>query len=132
MTNKYFKRFLVASLVLLSVAFGAHYFALLQMDISFTTSQLIINYVVNLLLAVTIFLIILRVQKVNADIIGYVFLFGSMFKFLIYFVALKPLLIEDGAVEKAKFFFFFLPYSLCLIIEVIYLIKMLNNQPKAT
>jgi hypothetical protein len=132
MTNKYFNQFLVASLVLLSVAFSAHYFVLLQMDTSFTLSQLVINYSVNLLLAVSIFLIIIRVHKVNADIIGYVFLFGSMFKFLIYFVALKPLLIEDGAVEKAKFFFFFLPYLLCLILEVIYLIKMLNNQPKAT
>jgi hypothetical protein len=82
-------------------------------------------------MALIIFAVVVKVNRKNTNIVGFVFLFGSLFKFLIYFLVLQPFLKENGTVERTVFFFFFLPYALCLILEVYFLIKMLNSQQEA-
>lgn len=128
MKNKYFWQFFLISAALLMLFFYLHNSYLRSAEYEFKHNHLLLNYVINFLMALVIFVVLLVVNNRNTSIVGYVFLFGSLFKFLIYFLVLQPLLKVDGQVEKTKFFFFFLPYAICLIVEVILLIKMLNSQ----
>lgn len=130
MIDKMVLRFLLVTLMSLVFAFVIHWYSLLSVDFIYDSYQLIFPYVLNYIMAFVIFLLIVKVQKINTDIVGYVFLFGSMFKFLVYFTIIHPVLKTDGVLEKAKFFFFFIPYAICLILEVLYLIKILNSQSK--
>ena len=126
--NSYFFSFLLLSVVILSGSIFIHNFYLKSTDYVFDFYQLFVNYGVNYLMAVLIFAIMVRVNAKNTAIVGFVFLFGSMFKFLVYFTVLQPMLKIDGELPKTKFFFFFLPYAICLVTEVYFLIKMLNSQ----
>jgi hypothetical protein len=130
MIDKVVFRFLLVTLMSLILAFVVHWYSSLSVGFKYDLYQLIFPYVLNYIMAFVIFLLIVKVQKINTDIVGYVFLFGSMFKFLVYFTTINPVLKTDGVLEKAKFFFFFIPYTICLVLEVLYLIKILNSQSK--
>lgn len=121
------KQFIFFALVLLgilSISILSHYYLLAEPNRPF--SLLIQCYLTNYFLALIIYFIIERIQKYQTAVTGYVFLGGSLLKFVAYFTFVKPLLAQDGDVEKVRFFFFFIPYALSLIVEVYFLVKLLN------
>ena len=126
MMSKYFWKFLLSSLILLSISFYFHSGYISSLD----ESTMYKSYGVNLILGIIVFVVIEFLKKSQTNIIGFIFLAGSMFKFLIYFVYIYPLLIETGELTKPKFFVFFIPYSICLIVEIIFLVRLMNNETK--
>jgi hypothetical protein len=124
--SKYFWGFILISLVLLSITFYIHSGFVDALD----ETTMIKSYGVNLILGIIVFGVIDFLKKTQTNILGFIFLAGSLFKFLIYFVYIYPLLIESGELTKVKFFVFFIPYSICLVVEITFLVRLLNNESK--
>lgn len=128
--NNFIWKFILVSFALLSISLFLHHEIVTRIEVNFNPSSLVICYLTNYILAVIIFIVIDKLRVTQTPLIGYIFLFGSLLKFLVYFVLIYPILTEDEALTKLKFFFFFIPYAICLIVEVIFLVKLLNMNEK--
>lgn len=126
MMSNYFWGFALTSLVLLSISFYIHSGYLSVLD----EATMYKSYLVNLFLGILVFVVIEFLKKSHTNILGFIFLAGSLLKFLIYFIYIYPLLIETGELTKPKFFVFFIPYSICLVVEIIFLVRLMNNETK--
>lgn len=84
-------------------------------------------YIVNAFLAITIYIIISIIIKNKPEIAGFVFMGGSGIKFIFFFLFFYPAYKEDGQISKAEFLSFFIPYTICLISEVYFLVKRLKQ-----
>lgn len=92
-----------------------------------TTGQFYLSYSVNfiLTLAITITLYMLRIKQ--AHNLGFIFMGGSLFKFLIFFLIFYPEYALDGEISKTEFGLFFIPYAISLTLETTFLIRILNK-----
>ncbi|WP_276389088.1 hypothetical protein [Eudoraea chungangensis] len=88
----------------------------------------IICYLGNLLMAFIIYLSMLLLAKNYGKYLGFIFLFGSIFKFAVFFAIIQPVLLQDGTVGRARFFVFFIPYLVSLFVETYALVKLLREQ----
>lgn len=125
--TKQFWLFLIVLLTLLSLSLFAHDVILNKLKLS-TPIHLFSAYAANAILAVIIFIVIEKLRKTHTSSLGFIFMGGSLFKFLIFFLVFQPIFKADGEMNKAEFFYFFTPYALSLIVEVIFLIKLLNTE----
>ncbi len=86
-------------------------------------------YLVNVILASLILCIIYVLRNRFFSQIGFLFLAGSMLKFLFFFLLFNPVYKADGLVSKAEFIGFFIPYGLSLLIETLAVSKLLKSKP---
>ena len=114
--------------VLLAVVFFIHTYIITSFDMDVFGNRIIPSYVVNYSLAIIIFSGLLKLKEKYLDILGFVFMGGSMLKFLIFFIFFNPYFKEDGVVTSFEALSFLIPYLVCLIFETFYLIKLLNNK----
>jgi hypothetical protein len=98
------------------------------MDLPFFSDKIILSYGVNFLLAFLIYLIIQQTLNKNGAQAGFIFMAGSALKFIVFFSVFYPFYKADNAMQTSEFTAFFIPYAVCLILEVAYLSKQLNNQ----
>lgn len=124
--SKYFWGFVLTAIILLFLSLYIHSGFITVQD----KSAMIQSYSINLILGIIVFVVIEIYKKTQTNILGFIFLAGSLLKFLIYFVYIYPLLIETGELTKPKFFVFFIPYSICLVVEIIFLVRLLNKESK--
>jgi hypothetical protein len=120
--------FLTLLAVLLILIFGAHVFILHYTNNALFGNQIVASYLINYALAVVVLLVVEKTLNKNSAQAGFVFMAGSALKFLVFFLVFYPTYKEDGNMETIEFTAFFIPYAICLITEVIYLSKQLNNQ----
>lgn len=130
--NNFIWKFILVLFSLLSITLFIHYEIVKIISEDFNLPTLVICYLTNYLIAVLIFIVIDKLKTTQTALIGYIFFFGSLLKFLVYFVLIYPILTEDAPLTKLKFFFFFTPYAICLITEVTFLAKLLNMNEKIT
>ncbi|MGI9548086.1 MAG: DUF6168 family protein [Flavobacteriaceae bacterium] len=114
-------------MTLLAVVAGVHmaYFYANQLSVELET--LVFCYLVNFVLAMTIYVTLLIMADKKSKYLGFVFLFGSALKFLIYFLVFDPLFKQDGDLSRVEFFLFFVPYLTSLIVETAALVKLLRT-----
>ena len=127
MQNSSFK-FLGFLIILLLGAFGIHLFALSFTNHSLFGNQIILSYTVNYLLAAVVLIVVEKTLNKNSAQAGFVFMAGSALKFLVFFLVFYPIYKVDDKMQAVEFAAFFIPYAICLIAEVTYLSKQLNNQ----
>ncbi len=120
--------FLVLLAALLIIIFGVHIFILHYTNNALFENQIVLSYLINYMLAVIVLLVVEKTLNKNSAQAGFVFMAGSALKFLVFFLVFYPAYREDGKMESIEFVTFFIPYAICLITEVIYLSKQLNNQ----
>tara|TARA_R110000787_G_scaffold109035_2_gene217525 strand:+ start:11252 stop:11641 length:390 start_codon:yes stop_codon:yes gene_type:complete len=120
--------FLTLLAVLLILIFGTHVFILHYTNNALFGNQIVASYLINFVLAVIVLLVVEKTLNKNSAQAGFVFMAGSALKFLVFFLVFYPTYKEDGNMETIEFTAFFIPYAICLIAEVIYLSKQLNNQ----
>lgn len=114
---------LAAALV---VAFTLHYLVVADFA-SDVINSLLLTYLFNFgftILVIYAFIILIRKKSKQ---IGYTFLFGSLIKFLLFFVLIAPYLKMTGSVKSFAFAAFFIPYAICLIAEVWITVRILND-----
>ena len=84
-------------------------------------------YVFNTVLAVLIYVVILRLKDRHSEKIGFVFLIGSGLKFLLFFLLLYPAFNADGELSTMEFASFFIPYTLITVVENVVLVRQLSR-----
>lgn len=114
------------SLVLL-VAFAIHLFALSLKSLPLYDNKIVLAYVVNAVLAILIFGFLFKMKDKYKDQLGFLFLGGSILKFIVFFIVFYPFYKADGVISKLEFAAFFVPYILSLVIETFSLAKWLNK-----
>lgn len=87
-------------------------------------------YLMNAVAAMFVFNLSYFFRKTHHQYIGYYFLFGTAFKFFLYFVFALPAFKEDGHQSRGEFFGFFIPYFVALVVETAALIFLLNTSDK--
>ena len=105
-----------------------HRFILMAQGVLLNTTDYLLGYGINFLMAAAIIVALLKLPERYKSSLGFFFMFGSFFKFIVYFVVFLPLYKADGNVSKAEFFLFFTPYLLSLIVETSVLIIKLNRE----
>ncbi|MAY23831.1 MAG: hypothetical protein CMC74_13700 [Flavobacteriaceae bacterium] len=121
-------RFLVILLLVLSIVFGIHLLLLAVMGQPLFAHRILAAYVINFLLALVVLFLVQRSLQKNSAQAGFVFMAGSGLKFVVFFIVFYPFYRANDAMETIEFTTFFTPYAICLILEVAYLSKQLNNQ----
>ncbi|MDP2686936.1 MAG: DUF6168 family protein [Aequorivita sp.] len=121
-------KFLTVLLLVLTVIFAAHLFILQNMELPIFADRIVLSYLLNYGLAASILIIIQSKFNKKSSHTGFIFLGGSGLKFLVFFLVFYPFYREDGTMSTSEFAAFFVPYATCLILEVAFLSKQLNNQ----
>ncbi len=67
--------------------------------------------------------IILASERLK-EVLGFIYLAGGFIKLAIFIYLIKTLGFE---INKSVFLHFFFPYVLCVVVEIIFVIKILNN-----
>lgn len=121
-------KFLTVLLLVIIVVFAAHLFILQNMELPIFGDRILLSYLLNYILAATILIFIQSKFNKKSSHTGFIFLAGSGLKFLVFFLVFYPFYREDGTMATSEFAAFFVPYATCLILEVAFLSKQLNNQ----
>ncbi len=126
--NKTTFKFLTVLLLVLAVVFSAHLFILQYKEIPIFADRIVLSYLLNYAMAAAILIFIQSKFNKKSSQTGFIFLAGSGLKFLVFFMVFYPFYREDGTMSTLEFAAFFVPYACCLISEVTFLSKQLNNQ----
>lgn len=126
-------RFFIALAVSISIIFTIHTLILDYLNHSVYQDKTILAYIVNIVLAILIFVVLYIFRIKYRDQLGFLYMGGSMLKFAVFFILFYPTYKSDGNINKFEFAAFFIPYTISLLVETFYLIRLLNspelNQP---
>lgn len=120
-------RFIVTLSILLGVAFAIHGGIQHQLSIGFFEKLLPVTYIFNYALTIGFFILMIQFSKRKQSMIGMVFLYSSLLKFLLFFIFIYPEFHSFSGVRSAEFASFFIPYSLSISTEIFYLVRLLNK-----
>lgn len=118
-----FLSFLIPSLIITA---GAHFYALDKLELPLFDNKIVLAYIINSALAITIYIGLYLLRKKQESNLGFIFMTGSLIKFGIFFLIFYPGYKSDGDIQTLEFTTFFIPYAICLIIETYFLTKLLN------
>lgn len=110
------------------LVFGIHILVLYLLQLPLFGYLMVQAYLLNVFLAVVIFTVLYLFRVKWKDQIGFLFLGGSMLKFVFFFIFFYPVYKGDGQMETMEFISFFIPYLVCLLLETLFTAKMLNSR----
>lgn len=125
--NNPLRRFIILLTTSVAAIFLLHLLILNYNNLPLFDNKIVLAYVLNYLLALTIYLLLYFFRVKLKNQLGFLFLGGSFLKFIVFFIFFFPSYKSDGNIGKLEFSSFFLPYVICLIIETVALIKLLKN-----
>ncbi len=111
----------------LGIAFVIHILLLEQNGFPPYADQIVLSYLVNALLAIGIYGLLFYFRKQLKNHIGFLFMGGSFLKFIFFFILFYPAYKADGEMGRSEFAAFFVPYAICLVIETVFMAKMLKK-----
>ena len=115
-------------IVLLSAVFVIHLVVLNYLNFSLFNNLIVASYSVNYLLAIIIFIALYKLRIKYLDLLGFIFMAGSMLKFAVFFIFFFPTFNKNGNIDELESASFLVPYLMCLVLETIYVSKLLNNK----
>jgi len=115
---------LIISIVL---TFIIHLSILHFLKITLLSNNIIESYLINIFTAILLYYITDKHKSKFKDNIGFIFMLSSFFKFSLFFIFIYPFFDKNSTNLTLEFITFFIPYTICLIIEIIALIKLLKN-----
>lgn len=119
--------FVLRILFFTGVAFGFHLLVLNYFERPLFADKIVLAYIVNLLLAILVFALLFLLKERFKNQLGFIFIVGSMLKFILFFVIFQPAYQADDVISTSEFFAFFTPYLLTLIVEIVSLSKWLKQ-----
>lgn len=122
-----FVSFAIKTVILLTVVFAIHLLVLNVLQLSLFENRIVLSYIVNLVLVIVIFGILYLLKEKYKSQLGFLFLAGSLLKFVVFFILFYPFYKLDNIITKLEFAAFFVPYVIGLIIESVSLSKWLNK-----
>lgn len=125
--NKFLFTFYLSLVLLSLLVFCLHLLILYLFGFPLLDHKIVLAYLLNVVLALIIFSVLYWFREKWKDQIGFLFLGGSMLKFLFFFLVFYPYYSADGNMESLEFTTFFVPYLVCLLLETIFTARMLNS-----
>ena len=119
--------FIVRMVFCTAFVFAIHLFVLSKKELPLFNHKIVLAYLVNIVLAMLIFIVLYAVRNRMKDKIGALYVGGGILKFIFFFALFYPSYKADGTISRIEFFTFFVPYSLMLVLEVFSLSKWLNK-----
>ncbi len=110
----------------LLVSFAVHIFILHSRGNPLFDNMIIESYVINGFLAALIFVLLYRFRERYRNQIGFLFMAGSLIKFVVFFLLFYPRYKLDGELSSLEFAAFFVPYSIALFWETYFVSKLLK------
>lgn len=111
----------------LAVAFGLQITFLKHFEKPLLDNQIVLAYLINFLLAFSIIAFLFSFKKKFKDQIGFLFMAGSFLKFALFFIFFYPNYKIDGEITSLEFAAFFVPYAISLILETVFIAKLLKD-----
>jgi Na+-translocating ferredoxin:NAD+ oxidoreductase RnfD subunit len=121
-------RFLGLLFATLLLFFIGHIGILYFLEAPLFQNRIILSYSVNYLLALGILYFVQSNFNKQASNTAFIFLLGSAIKFGVFFILFYPHYNADSQMQSTEFAAFFVPYAICLTLEVLFLSKELNNK----
>ncbi len=120
-------QFLILLILSLGIVFVLHIAVLNYKGLPQFDNLIVLSYVVNSILAATIFVALYIFRGKLKNQIGFLFMGGSFLKFIFFFLLFYPAFKADGEMSRLEFASFFIPYGISLIIETVFTAKMLKK-----
>lgn len=120
-------QFIILITAALGLSFAIHSFFLDSRGLPRYDNLIVRSYFINGLLASLIYLILFLLHEKLKNQIGFLFIGGSLVKFIVFFILFYPTYKLDGNMERVEFFAFFVPYLIALFIETFFTFKMLKK-----
>jgi hypothetical protein len=113
--------------VILAVVFFIHGYLQVFIGKAFLSNHILEDYLFNFTLTLIFFVMIEVWKEKLLPNLGYVFLFFSLVKFILFLVILYPNYNVEDKLKSAEFVAFFTPYAICMFFETTTLIRRLNS-----
>ena len=120
-------QFLLVLIFSLGLLFFSHTRVLHTLGFSENGDLIVLSYLINGILATLIYMLLFIFRYKLKNQIGFLFIAGSFLKFIVFFIFFYPIYKEDGEMSTLEFAAFFAPYALSLVIETIFMAKMLKK-----
>ena len=120
-------RYLFWLVLALGISFGLHTWFRIQSGLDPTGDLLARSYGVNFVLAFAIVAVLFAFRRKLKNQIGFLFIAGSLLKFLVFFIFFHPSFTADEVMTRGEFASFFAPYFISLILETYFASRMLRN-----
>lgn len=120
--------FVTTLAVVLSGVFVVHVGVLLYLNLIWSNHLLLESYLSNYSVTALIFLLLFTFRKKYRDQLGFLFMGGSFLKFAMFFVFFAPTYRTDGEIQTTEFLAFFVPYIVCLVVETLRIIRLVNDK----
>lgn len=127
MASLSFKQAPILLLLTMLLSFGLHAGLVLNFGGSINDHLLWQAYLFNLLAAEIILAVMLKIAAKQKDHLGFIFMGGSLLKFLFFFLFFYPDYKADGDISTVEFAAFFVPYIIALSFKSFLLLKSLNQ-----
>jgi hypothetical protein len=105
---------------------GVHFYIIERLELPLFANKIVLAYIINASLAIFIYVGLFLLRKKQESNLGFIFMIGSLIKFGIFFLVFYPGYKLDGDIETIEFTTFFIPYAVCLILETLFLTRLLN------
>jgi len=122
------KSFLAVITLGLFISFAIHLGILKAFDKKLFGGKITLAYTLNYVVAISTYLAFYFGKEKHKESLGYFFLGGSSLKFILFFTVFSASYNADGIISSIEFAAFFVPYSVCLVLETLLLIVLLNNK----
>lgn len=116
----------IFSFILLLV-FAVHLFILNHLQQPLFDNRIIAAYLVNYFMAILLYLLLYFLKDKFTEQLGFIFMGGSLFKFILFFIFFYPYYRADQNTTSFEFAAFFTPYAICLFFETFGVIKFLKK-----
>ncbi len=120
--------FLVLLTLFFGLFFSIHFSILKIYGFPPDGNKIVFSYMANFMLAASIFIVLYALRNKLKDQIGFLFMGGSLLKFMVFFIFFYPTYRNDGVMDKLEFAAFFVPYALGLLIETVFTAQILKKR----
>ena len=122
-----FSKFSVTLFLVLALAFSIHLFILHHLNLPLLENRIVAAYFLNYILAIAIYLTLFLLKTKMFEQLGFLYMGGSLVKFLFFFIFFYPYYKLDGGLDSLEFSAFFVPYVISLIFETLGVIEFLKK-----
>ncbi len=119
--------FSLALIFSLALGFFVHTALLQNRGLPKDGNLIVLSYLINGVLAAVIYMSLFAFRYKLKNQMGFLFIAGSFLKFICFFLLFYPAYKEDGEMDRTEFAAFFVPYCISLVIETVFMAKMLKK-----
>ncbi|MBK21223.1 MAG: hypothetical protein CMP63_02745 [Flavobacteriales bacterium] len=91
------------------------------------SNRIVQSYLLNFGLGYLSFLVLLLSSKKYINSLGYIYMYTSFFKFIVFFIIFKSYFSLDGEIDLGEFLTLMIPYAFTLFAEIHTMSRLLKD-----